>query len=572
MDVLGTARAYIKEMVNLAGPQMKVILMDKETTTMVSCAFAQSEMMQKEVYLFERLDSPVPREPIKHLKCLVFVRPTPDNVQLLSTELRNPRYAQYYIYFSNIVSKTDLKTLAEADEHEAVREVHEFFVDGIALSAPLFSVNLKHIYDQSFNVTASSFLRIKQALVALLLSQKKKPLIRYQRSSEDCKRLAEDLNQVMRREEGLFDNAKRDAVLLIVDRSEDPVTPLLNQWTYEAMVHELITINNNRVTVDGQSMVLSELHDEFYAKNLSSNFGEIGQNIKLLMNEFQQKSQIHKNLESIADMKNFVEEYPQFKKISGTVSKHVTLVGELSKIVSNQNLLEISEVEQSIVAEGDHSRCLERIRALITHPKTTRLNALRLVLLYALRFEGNPNNELSSLVGMLKKVSIILNFFMIHVKFLLELFLFNSNVSQDSDAPKVVRALLRFGGAARRKSDLFGEGSTMGMTKRFIKGLKGVENIYTQHEPYLKDIVENTVKGRLSEQQYPYVAADVTGGRQENLIVFIVGGATFEEALFVRSQNEKRMQGGGGPSITLATTFMHNTTRYLVVFNVYRWL
>lgn len=97
-----------------------------------------------QVYLFERLDSPVPRESIKHLKCLVFVRPTPDNVQLLSSELRNPRYAQYYICefiywpyshcvsliqwfisiyaldFSNIVSKTDLKTLAESDEHETV--------------------------------------------------------------------------------------------------------------------------------------------------------------------------------------------------------------------------------------------------------------------------------------------------------------------------------------------------------------------------------------------------------------------------------------------------------------------
>ncbi|KAK6725984.1 hypothetical protein RB195_004353 [Necator americanus] len=541
MDVLGTARAYIKEMVNLAGPQMKVILMDKETTTIVSCAFAQSEMMQKEVYLFERLDSPVPREPIKHLKCLVFIRPTPDNVQLLSTELRNPRYAQYYIYFSNIVSKTDLKMLAEADEHETVREVHEFFVDGIALSPPLFCVNLKEVYDRSFNLTPSAFLRIKQALVALLLNQKKKPLIRYQRSSEDCKRLADDLNQVMRREEGLFDNAKRDTVLLIIDRSEDPVTPLLNQWTYEAMVHELITINNNRVAVDNQSMVLSELHDEFYAKNVSSNFGEIGQNIKLLMNEFQQKSQIHKNLESIADMKNFVEEYPQFKKISGTVSKHVTLMGELSKIVANQNLLEISEVEQSIVAEGDHSRCLERVRALINHPKTTTLNALRLVLLYALRFEGNPNNDLSALVNLLKR---------------------------HTDAANVVRALLRYAGSARRKSDLFGEGSTMEMTKRFIKGLKGVENIYTQHEPYIKSIMENVTRGKLSEQQYPYVAGDVTNVRQDNLIIFIVGGATFEEALFVRSQNEKRMQGGGGPAVTLATTFMHNTTSFIEQFSV----
>ena len=36
MDILGTARVYIKEMVALAGPQMKVILMDKET---VCCSF-----------------------------------------------------------------------------------------------------------------------------------------------------------------------------------------------------------------------------------------------------------------------------------------------------------------------------------------------------------------------------------------------------------------------------------------------------------------------------------------------------------------------------------------------------
>lgn len=51
---------------------------------------------------------------------------------------------------------------------------------------------------------------------------------------------------------------------------------------------------------------------------MGANFGEIGQNIKVLMTEFQEKSAIHKNLESIADMKNFVEEYPQFKKISGS--------------------------------------------------------------------------------------------------------------------------------------------------------------------------------------------------------------------------------------------------------------
>lgn len=45
----------------------------------------------------------------------------------------------------------------------------------------------------------------------------------------------------------------------------------------------------------------------------------------------------------------------------------------MSKIVSAQNLLEISEVEQTIVSGGDHSKCLERIKSLLNNPKTTQL-------------------------------------------------------------------------------------------------------------------------------------------------------------------------------------------------------
>jgi hypothetical protein len=36
-------------------------------------------------------------------------------------------------------------------------------------------------------------------------------------------------------------------LLLILDRRNDPVTPLLTPWTYEAMVHELLGISHGRV-------------------------------------------------------------------------------------------------------------------------------------------------------------------------------------------------------------------------------------------------------------------------------------------------------------------------------------
>jgi len=47
-------------------------------------------------------------------------------------------------------------------------------------------------------------------------------------------------------------------LLLITDRREDPITPLLSQWTYQAMLHELIGINENRVDLNRRLQALNE--------------------------------------------------------------------------------------------------------------------------------------------------------------------------------------------------------------------------------------------------------------------------------------------------------------------------
>lgn len=89
-----------------------------------------------------------------------------------------------------------------------------------------------------------------------------------------AKRLAEKIRELLNKESSSFEfRQETNPILLILDRREDPVTPMLNQWTYQAMVHELLTINNNRVDLshvpniskDLREVVLSAQHDEFYA-------------------------------------------------------------------------------------------------------------------------------------------------------------------------------------------------------------------------------------------------------------------------------------------------------------------
>ena len=106
------------------------------------------------------------------------------------------------------------------------------------------------IADQLNHWDTVKFERTCEGLVSVLLALKKRPVIRYEKNSEMARRLAKEVHYVMSQESSLFDFRMPDSppLLLILDRRNDPVTPLLNQWTYQAMTHELVSIHNNLVS------------------------------------------------------------------------------------------------------------------------------------------------------------------------------------------------------------------------------------------------------------------------------------------------------------------------------------
>lgn len=311
---------------------------------------------------------------MKHLKCICFVRPSPESIQALVDELRHPKYSEYFLYFSNVLRKSQIERLAEVDESEVVREVQEYFADFLALSPESFHLDMNPslfpvFADNSATWDNRAFTRSSEGLFALLLALKKKPLIRYEKNSVVGRKLATELGYQMQQEAALFDFRKADTppILLLLDRRNDPVTPLLNQWSYQAMVHEIMGIQNCRVDLSRVPGIRSELaevvlsadHDSFLKKNMYLNFGELGSNIKEYLDEYQRKHKSSQNIESIDDMKKFMEDYPEFRKLSGNVTKHVALVGELSRIVEREKLLEVSELEQNLACYENNNQALK---------------------------------------------------------------------------------------------------------------------------------------------------------------------------------------------------------------------
>lgn len=551
MVLVTAARDYINRMLqDISG--MKVLILDSQTVSAVSVVYSQSELLQKEVFLVELVDSIYKSKvSMSHLKAVYFLRPSSENIQHLRRQLANPRFGEYHLFFSNMLKDTQIHILADSDEQEVVQQVQEFYTDFVAVEPYHFTLNIpsNHLYMLPAVVDPSSLQhfcdRIVDGIAAVFLALKRRPVIRYQRTSDIAKRIAQETAKLMyRQESGLFDFRRTEIspLLLVLDRRDDPVTPLLNQWTYQAMVHELIGIQDNKVDLrsignfpkDQQEVVLSSEQDAFFKANMYENFGDIGMNIKRMVDEFQQVAKSNQSIQTIEDMARFVENYPEYKKMHGNVSKHVTLVTEMSKMVEERKLMLVSETEQELACNGGQGAAFEAVTNLLNNENVSNIDRLRLVMLYALRYEKDSPVQLMQL--------------------------FNKLASRSAKyKPGLVQFLLKQAGVDKRTGDLYGNRDFMNIARNMARGLKGVENVYTQHQPLLFQTMESIIKGRLRDLDYPFVGNHFQQGRPQDVIIFIVGGTTYEESRSVALENANN----SGIRFILGGSVILNSKRFL---------
>lgn len=491
------------------------------------------------------------RESMSHLKAVCFLRPTSENVQHLRRQLASPRFGEYHLFFSNILKDTQIHVLADSDELEIVQQVQEFYADFVAIDPFHFTLNIptNHMYMLPAVVDPPRLQQfcdqVVDGVTAVFLAMKRRPVIRYQRTSDIAKRIAQEASKLMyQQESGLFDFRRTEVapLLLIIDRRDDPVTPLLNQWTYQAMVHELLGIEDNKVDLrsmeklptDQQEVVLSSEQDAFFKANMYENFGDIGMNIKRMVDEFQQLAKSNQSIQTIEDMAKFVDNYPEYRKMHGNVSKHVTLVTEMSKIVEERKLMVVSETEQELACNGGQVAAFEAVTNLLINESVSNIDRLRLVMLYALRYEKESPVQLMQL--------------------------FNKLAARSAKyKPGLVQFLLKQAGVDKRTGDLFGNRDFLNIARNMARGLKGVENVYTQHQPLLFQTMESIIKGRLRDVDYPFVGNHFQQGRPQEVVIFIVGGTTYEESRSVALQNASNV----GVRFILGGSVILNSRRFL---------
>ena len=490
-----------------------------------------------------------------------------------------------------------MQDLADADGAppagaSRVGTVTEAFLDFEALDPHHFAVPvakpaaLLQPLAWDFAASSEALARACEGLAAVLLSLRRRFTVRYRRGSEPAARLAASLASLADGEErALFSfgspPGESPPLLLILDRRDDPVTPLLLPWTYQAMAHELVGLDCNRATLPATKpgtaptdLVLSSRQDAFFAAHAASNFGDAGTAVRSLVDEFARSRAGASNLTTIQDMQAAVEGYGELSAAQAAAAKHVGLLGELARVVGERGLMDVSAVEQEVVCgsaagAGAHA---DAVRGLLADARPSPADKVRAVALHALRYERGDAAAKAASADLVSRLA--------------------DCPGVERSAAALVGVLLRHAGSARRSGDLFSDASLSARLSAAARAattsLRGVDNVYTQHTPALVSLVEAALKGRLREGDWPVAGGGGEGGAAPQppgsaspggagaappsataapappprlVAVFIVGGTTYAEAAAVASLNAAA--GPGGPRVLLGGTGVLNSAAFL---------
>eukprot|EP00796_Vickermania_ingenoplastis_P005148 gene5148-3698_t len=497
---------------------MKVLLVDETTLHVISMAFTQTELLSRKVFLVDKVENTQQRSPMKLMRCILFIRPESSSVDAACEELQRGKYKSYAVVFCCATCPEHLDRLAYADCHNLVDTVLEVFCDFCTVNNDAFLI--EKAGTSSLFSSNTDAMRVAEGIASLMAAQKCVPIIRYQGRSETASRVAADLVDILRHDQELYNFPTRDTVLLIVDRSDDPLTPLMTPWTYQAMLHEHVGIQHNVVYLPGdgvddeaKQLVVSAKDDPLFAENMFRQWGEVCVNVKAAVDRCKEVVSVDRSAASMEDLQMLLQSVPESRSMTLTATKHVALASHMSEMIKRSCLLEVSLLEQQMYSSSSPGDHWTRLVALANRCSIAPHHILRLCLIYNLRYE--PNAESSKTHTILQQLG-------------------------GECYTEKLKQLRKQCGDKSAVERLFPESNLVKSVMRTLKADDGA-NAYAQHQPLLQKTFLELLTGKLNETTYCLSAASrkqfSSTQRVKNVWVFICGGFTFEEAAFVHRVN-----------------------------------
>lgn len=324
--------------------------MDDNTTRIISSACTMFDIMERRVTLVEKLS--LNRQPFAEMDVVYYVTPTVESVRSILNDFpaKNPRYGNVHLIFSSSISNEIMGMLQSnsllLNKIKTLKEIHLEF---ISTESNVFHMDLPNTLSKFYGSLPDPEYPalIGRKLATLCITLNEHPNIRYQNSSRYAKDIAESLHQTLlayKRSNknhwcnGDDNHTDRDrAQILILDRTFDPLSPLMHEYTYQAMANDLLpvaegVISYSTSTNGGKQVekkaILSE-SDELWSELRYSHIAKVIDTVRQRMNDIIQNNAgaaLQKKCGadmSISAMGAALKELPEFNQTMGIQFKNI---------------------------------------------------------------------------------------------------------------------------------------------------------------------------------------------------------------------------------------------------------
>ncbi|KAI8624548.1 Sec1 family protein [Xylariaceae sp. FL1651] len=542
----------------------KVLVIDETSKKIIDNAVKEDDILNHNIANIERIEER--REMNPTMDAIYLLSPQPHIVDCLIADIERRRYKRCFLVWTAVLDprlrrRIDGSPIAK----QQIAGFETLSIDYFPRESHLITFrdpwSFPILYHPSCNGLVKQHMQdLAQKITGLCVSLGEYPKVRYYRprnatheASVLCSHLArfisEELDEYAQWNPNFPPPSSRpQGVLIVTDRSMDLMAPLIHEFTYQAMAHDLLpikdgdkttfhmTFNEGTPEAEEKDIELSD-KDKVWVENRHKHMKDTIDKLMADFQKFLDQNPHFTNADSdptsINAIKDMMAGLPQFTEMKEAYSLHITMAQECMNIFQHHKLAEMSPIEQCMATGLDEENrkaknVLDSVVRLLDDDAVSKSDRLRLIMMYLLYRDGVILEDIKRLLA---------------------------HASLPPQDGEVISNLEHLGGRTTRElkeprrenPPLFPIDTKLPVPE---------DNYMSRFNPAVKHMLENLCRGTLDQISFPYVKPPLDpnedaligqgslraakpswagAGRRvaenrQRIIVFMAGGATFSES------------------------------------------